>query len=51
MTYGSNEKGEAVLELTSEEHEQFKAGKAVKKFTACAKGRYRITVKMERIGN
>ena len=51
MIYGSNEKGEGVLTLSSIEHERFKDGKPVVKETGCAKGLYKITVQMERIGD
>jgi hypothetical protein len=51
MTYGSNEKGEATIELTAEEHEKFKTGEPVSKVTGCASGIYRITLKMEKISN
>jgi len=49
MTYGSNDKGEAYLRLSPEEHKEFQAGKTIKKITGCAKGMYRITIRMTRI--
>lgn len=49
MIYGSTSKGDAELRLSAEEHKLFKQGIAIKKLTGCAKGMFKITVKMERI--
>jgi hypothetical protein len=48
MTYGSNEKGEAYLNLTPEEHVRMKAGEPVVKRTADCHGIVIITVTMKR---
>jgi len=50
MIYGSTFNGDAELRLSPEEHKLFKQGIAIKKLTGCAKGLFKITVKMERIG-
>ena len=51
MIYGSNQMGEGILTMGTEEHAKFQAGEPVVKITGCAKGMYKITVKMERIGD
>lgn len=49
MTYGSNDKGEATIKLTAEEHDRFKKGESVSAVTGCAKGEYKIVLYMRRL--
>jgi hypothetical protein len=46
MTYGSNDKGEATIKLTPEEHKRFKKGETVSKVTGCSSGEYKIVLYM-----
>jgi hypothetical protein len=50
MEYGSNDKGEAYFHLTPQEHERFKKGKPIVKYTGCAKGEFKIILQMQKTG-